>query len=68
MVEEKVDLPCYRIILVGEPGVGMTTYTLHIKQGEYVSTEIGPGSRVQTTAAELQRVLDGETVKVREIP
>lgn len=64
MAEEKADLPCYRIILLGEPGVGMTTYTLHVKQRESIVS--GPDSRVQTAAAEFKRVLDGDAIKVRD--
>ena len=63
----KCNVPCYRVILLGEPGVGMTTYTLRIKKGKFVNTVRDDSSSSQATTAVYQKVLEGDTIRVSNL-
>ena len=57
--------PEFKIILLGDPGVGKTTYFLRLKEGDYVDTELRPTASLGVEHLERTIKVDGADVKVR---
>ena len=54
----------YKIVLLGDPGVGKTTWFLRIRQGEFVDTE-NPVVSMGVDHLEHRCTVQGKEVKVR---
>ena len=60
--EAKGPVPCYRIIILGEPGVGMTSYVLRILKGRFVCTAAAVS--LSQVHKPFEYAVDGEDLKV----
>ena len=56
--------PEYKIILLGDPGIGKTTFFLRIKDGNFVDTELRPTASLGVEHLEYQHKIGGVNVKV----
>ena len=56
----------YKIVLLGDPGVGKTTWFTQVRQGEFVDTDNAAFS-IGVDHLEHRVVVDGKEVKVREL-
>ena len=54
----------YKIILLGDPGVGKTTFFLRLRDGEFVDTENRPTASIGVDDMEYQHVVEGMGIKV----
>lgn len=54
----------YKIILLGDPGVGKTTFFLRLKQGEFVDTEELPTATLGVDNMEYVVKTGGTEIKV----
>ena len=54
----------YKIILLGDPGVGKTTFFLRLRDGEFVDTENRPTASIGVDDMEYQHVVEGTGIKV----
>ena len=54
----------YKIVLLGDPGVGKTTWFLQVRQGEFVDTE-NPAVSMGVDHLEYKCTVQGREVKVR---
>lgn len=54
----------YKIILLGDPGVGKTTFFLRIREQEYIDTEQRPSASIGVDDLLYEHVVDGAKVKV----
>ena len=57
--------PEFKVILLGDPGVGKTTFFLRLKEGEFVDTEVRPTASLGVERIERTVTVDGVNVKVR---
>lgn len=57
--------PEFKVILLGDPGVGKTTFFLRLKEGEFVDTEVRPTASLGVERIERTVTVDGVDVKVR---
>ena len=53
----------YKIVLLGDPGVGKTTWFLRVRQGEFVDTE-NPTVSMGVDHLEYKCTVQGKEVKV----
>ena len=53
----------YKIVLLGDPGVGKTTWFMRVRQGEFVDTE-NPAVSMGVDHLEHKVMIDGREVKV----
>lgn len=58
--------PEYKIILLGDPRVGKTTFFLRIKEGDFVDTELRPTASLGVEHLEFQHKIGGVDVKVND--
>ena len=58
--------PEYKIILLGDPRVGKTTFFLRIKEGDFVDTELRPTASLGVEHLEFQHKIGGVDVKVSD--
>lgn len=56
--------PEFKVILLGDPGVGKTTFFLRLKEGEFVDTEVRPTASLGVERLERTVTVDGVSVKV----
>ena len=61
-MEDKV--PEYKIILLGDPGVGKTTFFLRLREQEFVDTEQRPSASIGVDDLLYEHAVDGTKVKV----
>ena len=61
-MEEKVQE--YKIILLGDPGVGKTTFFLRLREQEFVDTEQRPSASIGVDDLLYEHTVDGTKVKV----
>ena len=53
----------YKIVLLGDPGVGKTTWFIQVRQGEYMDTD-NPAISMGVDHLEHRVTLEGKEVKV----
>ena len=53
----------YKIVLLGDPGVGKTTWFMRVRQGEFVDTE-NPAVSIGVDHLEHRVTVDGKEIKV----
>ena len=56
--------PEYKIILLGDPGVGKTTFFIRIREEEFVDTEQHPSASIGVDDLLYEHIVDGTKVKV----
>ena len=61
MADEKAE---YKIILLGDPGVGKTTFFLRIREQEFVDIEQRPSASIGVDDLVYEHEVDGTKVKV----
>ena len=61
-MEDKVSE--YKIILLGDPGVGKTTFFLRLREQEFVDTEPRPSASIGVDDLLYEHTVDGTKVKV----
>jgi GTPase SAR1 family protein len=61
-MEDKVQE--YKIILLGDPGVGKTTFFLRLREEEFVDTEQRPSASIGVDDLLYEHTVDGTKVKV----
>ena len=57
----------YKIVLLGDPGVGKTTWFMQVRQGEFVDTD-NPAMSMGVDHLEHRVTVDGREVKVSPPP
>ncbi len=56
--------PEYKIILIGDPGVGKTSFFLRVKEGDFVDTEKRPTASLGVEHLEYTMTIDEVEVRV----
>ena len=56
--------PEYKVILLGDPGVGKTTFFLRIREEEFVDIEQRPSASIGVDDLVHEQIVDGTKVKV----
>ena len=59
--------PQYKVILLGDPGVGKTTYFLQLRDSSFVDTESRPSASLGVEDMEYKHTIGGTEVTVRPI-
>lgn len=57
----------YKVILLGDPGVGKTTYFLQLRDSSYVDTESRPSASIGVEDMEYRHTIGDTEVTVRTL-
>jgi GTPase SAR1 family protein len=60
--------PQYKVILLGDPGVGKTTYFLQLRDSSFVDTESRPSASLGVEDMEYKHMIGDTEVRVRKWP
>lgn len=59
--------PQYKVILLGDPGVGKTTYFLRLRDSSFVDTEARPSASIGVEDLEYKHMIGDTEVTVRQL-
>ena len=60
-----MDVAQYKVILLGDPGVGKTTFFLQLRDSSFVDTETRPSASIGVEDLEYTHMIGDTEVKVR---